>query len=406
MRAGAASADITPDDVRNTFVAGFGMGKRATGVHMPLRASAVYLEADDGQSVVLVSLDLVGLLKAWIDRIRARVTAIAGERVVVACTHTHAGPDTLGYWGPSFLKLFPISDGKNPAYMHALVDKVAACVDEAVQSAGDATLRAVSFDGDIAWSRNDRKGGARYDKLVAFAVDNAAGRVATVINYASHPETLWEHNTLLSPDFVGPLRQHIQARTGGEVAYFNGPLGAMLTPDCKAEFKDLDGRIAYIDTLGEDMATRVTEALAATDPVPVRTLEHAPRPVHVANDNWRYRLLERLGLVDVVTRDKGVDSIAHALSFGTVSMATFPGEPSPELGAEVAARMTGEHRMVVGLCEDEFGYILQPAQFDNDEYSYEQTMSLGRTTADTVVAAFGDFLSAPPTARDTPDVSA
>lgn len=396
MRAGAARADITPEDVRNTYVAGFGMSKRAKGVHMPLQATAVYIEADDGDGVVLVSLDLVGLLKVWIDRIRDRVTRIAGDRVVVACTHTHAGPDTLGYWGPSIFGVFPRSDGKNPAYMHRLVNTVAACVDQAVESAREATATAVSFEGDAGWARNDRNGGGRDDSVVAVAFDDARRRVATIVHYASHPETLWEHNTLLSPDFVGPLRRTIEEKVGGEVAFFNGPLGAMLTPDCHAGEKDIDARIAYIDTLGGEIGARVVAELDEASAFDVPTLNYTPRPVRLANTNWRYKLLERLGLVDVVTRkDGGVDSVAHTLTFGPVALATAPGEPCPELGARIKARMPGEHRLLVSLCEDEFGYILEPAMFDDKEYGYEQTMSLGRDTADTLIDALGDFLAAP-----------
>ena len=75
-------------------------------------------------------------------------------------------------------------------------------------------------------------------------------RIATVVNFAAHPETLWEFNTLLSPDYVGPLRARLESEVGGETVYLSGPLGAMLTPNVQADPKDVDGRITYIVEYG------------------------------------------------------------------------------------------------------------------------------------------------------------
>lgn len=402
LKAGAASVDITPADVRSTYMAGFGMGRRARGVHLPLRASAVYVASGDAE-LVLVSLDLVGLLKVWIDRIRDAVTEVAGDRVVVACTHTHAGPDTMGYWGPSILKVFPRSDGKNPAYMHRLVDLVAGCIDDAVQGARAVTMRLVSFEGDEGWTRNDRAGGGRYDHVVAAAFDADTHRVATVVNYASHPEALWEHNRLLSPDFVGPLRQRIGQRTGGEVVYLSGPLGAMLTPDCHAGERDVPDRIAFVEEMGRAVADATVDALADAVPIEAAPLVHDARSVVLGNENWRFRLLERLNLVDVVTRGREVATLLHTVRLGELSLVGAPGEVCPELGERIHRRMPGSHRMVVSLCEDEFGYVLEPRMFDDDEYGYEVTMSLGRGTADAIVDGYGDFLTAESDADPVPD---
>lgn len=393
LRAGAASVDITPSDVRGTFLAGFGMGRRAHGVHAPLMACATYVESDSG-SVVLVSLDLVGLLEVWVERIRAAVTEIAGSRVVVACTHTHSGPDTMGYWGPSILKVFPRSDGKNPMYMHELVDRVAGCVDAAVRGARPVTMRATDVAVDPSWTRNDREGGGRYDHCVALAFDDERRRVATLVNYASHPETLWEHNHLISPDYVGALRDGIAERTGGVTVFLQGPLGAMLTPNCSAAPKDVDARMEYADAMGDAIAEAVVRALDGAEASSDVEVEHRPAPIRFANTNWRFKLLERLGFVDVVTRGDSVTSRIHSVRIGEVEIVTAPGEVCPELGERIRAAMTGRYRVVVTLCEDEFGYMLEPSMFDEPEYGYEVTMSLGRATADTLLATYGALAAA------------
>ncbi len=393
LKAGAASVDITPDPVRGTYLAGFAMGRTATGVHMRLAATSLYL-TDGDEELVLVSADLTGLLRPWIERIRSRA-GIDGSKIVFACTHTHSAPDTMGYWGPSILKLFPRSDGKDPAYMFALVESVARCIDQAVANARDATLRVASFAVPEEWSRNDRKGGGRFDDAVAIGLDDDRGhRVATVLGYASHPEALWEDNREVSPDYPGHFREHIRTLTGGEALFFNGPLGAMLTPNVDPNAR-IEERKDYIERLGRFLAEETERRLAAVEPEAAATITHDVRPVRFGNTNWRFRLLERLGFVDVRTEGDTVESVVHTVRIGDIALATAPGEVCPELGRRLVDRLPGRHRWLIGLGEDEFGYMLEPAMFDDQEYSYEHTMSLGRETADALIAAYGDFLVEP-----------
>src|SRR5260370_4074220 len=105
IRAGAAKNAITPDlAARTVYLAGFGHNRIATAVHDPLYVSCLALQA--GQTVVLCAADLIGLFYDDVQKIREtfRTEAPAGSHLVVACTHVHEGPDTLGLWGPSALE--------------------------------------------------------------------------------------------------------------------------------------------------------------------------------------------------------------------------------------------------------------------------------------------------------------
>lgn len=399
MKAGAATADITPTDFSPIFLAGFGMGRRATGVHQSLSATAVALQTEGDLPVVIVSLDLVGLLHVWIERIRKRVTEVAGDRVIIACTHTHSGPDTMGYWGPSILGVFPRSDGKHPNYMRFLVERVAACIDDAVRALAPARATAASVEFDPSWCRNDRKGGGAYADLVAVRFDGEAGPVATVVNYASHPETLWEKNRRISPDFVGSLRAAIR-EAGGHLIYLSGPLGAMLTPNVDAS-ATIPEREAYANRLGTALASAVTSALEEGQSLDGDMVYHRAE-VRFANANWRFRLLERLHLVDVKTRNGTVTSYVHRLAIGTgLELVTAPGELCPESGRRLRDELTSEHAMIACLAEDEFGYILEPAMFDDREYRYETSMSLGRETVSRLFAAVKSLLPDSDVAEET-----
>ena len=94
LRAGAAQTDITPP--LGAFLAGLFHRRPAEDVDDPLHAKAVVLESG-GTRLALVVLDLIGLPRADVLRIRARVAerlGIPGEHVLIGCTHTHTGPST------------------------------------------------------------------------------------------------------------------------------------------------------------------------------------------------------------------------------------------------------------------------------------------------------------------------
>src|SRR5689334_2244947 len=82
----------------------------------------------DQQAFVLVVFDLIGLVRPDVEDMRA---ALAGRGVraelVVACTHTHSGPDTIGLGGPG-----PTVRGVGAAYMAALKQTIVAVAEEAL----------------------------------------------------------------------------------------------------------------------------------------------------------------------------------------------------------------------------------------------------------------------------------
>jgi len=79
-----------------------------------------------------------------------------------------------------------------------------------------------------------------------------------------HPETLWDDNPWLSPDYPGHFRAQVRARGGGEALFFSGPLGAMLTPNLERG-RPLADRVAFIERLGDDLAQLTLEQLATAD---------------------------------------------------------------------------------------------------------------------------------------------
>lgn len=396
LYAGAAAADITPTDLSNALLAGFGLERRAVGVLEPLEAGALYLRQGDVE-VALVTLDLVGFLRPWVERLRAR-TGFADPRNVVCCaTHTHSAPDMLGMWGRAWLRVIPRSSGIDPAYMELVTERAADAVRQARASARPARVRPASFEVPERWTRNDRQG-ARFDTATTLAVESADGvggeRIATVLNFASHPETLWSRNKQVSPDFPGAFRRRSRTLAGGVPLYFSGPLGAMLTPNVPVE-ASTDERRAYAETLGTTLAELTETALAAATPTgtDAPALAHTQRELSLASDNWRMRLAFRLGFLDPDVRKNRVHSEMHHVCLGGLEILTTPGEAVPEVGHQFRDRMHAAHRMLLCLCTDEIGYVLSPEMFDDERYKYEVTMSLGPDTAPALLNAATSLLS-------------
>lgn len=133
FRVGAARRVITPWlGSRPVYLAGFSRNRRATSVHDDLHARALAV-ANASTTFVIVSCDLIGLPRRDVLALRAAFAEQSSDpniTLIVACTHTHSGPDTIGLWGPN-----DATDGVNDDYMTFLHSEIVAAALEAVQPA-------------------------------------------------------------------------------------------------------------------------------------------------------------------------------------------------------------------------------------------------------------------------------
>ena len=114
-----------------------------------------------------------------------------------------------------------------------------------------------------------------------------------------------------------------------------------------------------------------------------------------------------------------IHSELGVLSLGSVTLALIPGEIFPELVSgqglsdgdpealkSIAARYGVERLLIVGLCNDELGYIIPPSDFllndelpyiestkdSEGENHYEETNSIGKEAAACIAKAFESAL--------------
>src|SRR3954449_4704568 len=87
LEVGFAEVDISPKvgvKDRPVYLAGFGHGREATGVNDPIMARAVVLSSGK-EKIALVSVDLVGLFHANVERARKLLPGF--RYVLVSSTH-------------------------------------------------------------------------------------------------------------------------------------------------------------------------------------------------------------------------------------------------------------------------------------------------------------------------------
>ena len=94
---GIAAVDITPQVAEFCSIR-MVPGKRCTGIHDRLRATALYLRAD-AAALLIISADSVQIPAAVVARIKAPMFEDHGlrpDQIVVSATHAHHTPDILG----------------------------------------------------------------------------------------------------------------------------------------------------------------------------------------------------------------------------------------------------------------------------------------------------------------------
>jgi len=237
----------------------------AAAQHDPLHARALYLR---GRSdCLIVSLDVCLIAPAQADAVRARLergTRVPRERILVACIHTHAGPDT---------GIAALAAGKPaPAAAAALLDTAVRAGEAAVASAGAARLAHARAEARIGANRT-RPDGPFDPELLVLRVDDARGApLAVLYSYGCHPTALGPENLAWSADWPWAAGQRIADALPGANPIFL--LGAHADVDPRTRgVKDLaeTGKtsgvgFAEVEELGREVGEAAARAALAAEP--------------------------------------------------------------------------------------------------------------------------------------------
>ena len=272
FRAGIATRNVTPDPLLPVS-GGVGPSNPVQKSEGELNVRALVYEQGDTR-VAIVSVDFLGFPAVLGDRIRAKVTGIKPENIVIGATHTHSAPDMYG---------FP--DGKGGfacdlKYIDRVVQSAADAINEAREKLQPATLKSAVgvAKGKIAYNYY---ADALYDQRchVLQAIGKDGKPIATLVNYAVHPEVLGADAGICSPDLIGPLYARLLERGGGVGLFMNSAQGGMVTADNRApggkEFRSYEECTRIGNVLADEALRLVAAAQAQEEP----NLFVASRPV-------------------------------------------------------------------------------------------------------------------------------
>lgn len=422
LRAGAAQTVITPDldNGRSVYLAGFGHDRLATGKHDDLTVRCLALGAGR-QTTVFCAVDLIGLFYEDVLAIRERFAPSAppGVFLIVAATHTHAGPDTLGLYGPR-----PLMSGVDQQYLHSVEDRVAATAMQAVRNMQPARIAFGRDDHPLLALLQgvDRPPIVKDPFLFAMRVSaRSTGRtIATLVNWSDHPEVLGRKNTEFTADYPHWVRAYMEQQFGGIALFFSGaigkvsPLGQVWLQDPATGAPAEDGTWLKAELLGIEVGRLAERALKNGSQVEIDAVSIRRQTVDVPIENQLFRAAVAAGVfadrrplytdgradAGMETRDvPGVGRIQVATGHdirtevdfvqlrsgnSTVAeIATVPGEIYPELvnggvtrypgadfpDASIESALRGEfsarYQFILGLGNDEIGYLIPKAEWDS-----------------------------------------
>lgn len=368
--ASAGKVEITP--TRSVYLAGYASNRKNTGVHDPLWARCLVMR-NGSQTVALISCDVIGISRYHGQKIRALVKSVPGPNVLIGATHTHSGPDTYGQWGPNFQ-----TSGVDKEWISDLYHKVAALVDNTAAKLQPARVKFANRDGLEKISYNARVRQILDTELGAMQIVDKNGQtIATLVNYACHPEILNNHQ--MTSDFPHWLRQRVEEKLGGIAIYMNGAQGGMVTADIQNEKSFPKGEAwPEAERIGLALADKTVEILVKAETVPNPPLVFQHREFQVPLQNERFKALISLRILPGEFAENGLlTTEVNRLKVGDAEFLTLPGEVLPNIGFFLKRHMKGHPRFLLGLTCDALGYILTPEDYGLQLYSYETSVCVG-----------------------------
>lgn len=381
FRAGIATRNVTPDPLLPVS-GGVGPSNPVQKSEGELNVRALVYEQGDTR-VAIVSVDFLGFPAVLGDRIRAKVTGIKPENIVIGATHTHSAPDMYG---------FP--DGKGGfacdlKYIDRVVQSAADAINEAREKLQPAALKSAVgvAKGKIAYNYY---ADALYDQRchVLQAIGKDGKPIATLVNYAVHPEVIGSDAGICSPDLVGPLYARLLEKGGGVGLFMNSAQGGMVTADNRApggkEFRSYEECTRIGNVLADEALRLIAAAPVQEDPKLFVASRQVEFPVE---SKMLLEITKNSPLGYPAPKDGNrITTRINLINLGTSQILTIPGEALPNIGFYLKRKMHGTNNLLFGLTNDALGYMLTKVDFNSfRRYDYVSRTSLGEMTGEILI---------------------
>ncbi len=328
MKIGFAKTDVTPRI--GVELSGFGpfILRRSVGVRDRLWARAMAVE-QNGERLVLVSCDLIGVTADIARKVRELVrekTGLAPERLMVACSHTHSGPNGGRYtgWG-----------APDEPYIELLPDRIARAALDAIASLRDAELRRATvpcegiglnrqYDQDAPPLEDVLRDDWRpakpelTDTVCQVLTATAGGKLIGFVSYfGCHPVVCCSETRFIHGDYAGVATNLIEREHPGSVGLFlqgaNGDVNA-----CCVHKPETESLLA-LDVVAGRFARSIRRGLAEAAPIRVDSLTAASREKAFSRKPFRLEKLKALlAEQEAIIHAPGASDADHPVRMATV----------------------------------------------------------------------------------------
>ena len=377
---GIARCNVTPPVGIYHRMWGAALEDQASGIHRPLTATAMAIQPEGStnpaERQIIICLDHVLLRPREMQEIldhTSRLTGIPEEQILVAFSHTHGGGhlvrDRAHLPGGELIG----------SYLDELPGKLAMASLTAIASLQPVVMTYATTTCTMGHQRDyydEQKDiyvcgfnpeGECDNSLLAIRVTDRCDRtVATIVNYGCHPTTLAWENTLISPDYIGALREVVEMATNAPCAFLLSPCGDVGPRD------GYTGDVRIADKNGRQVGYAVLSALESL-PKPGEDHHYIGPVISGATlGSWRFKAQEP---------DRVESSRKYEYSHQPIDLNYLPGLPTMAEAerqfadlqeAERAALESGDQdrlRDVRAMCErsrrqlDRLRYLPQHEQY-------------------------------------------
>jgi neutral ceramidase len=366
LQAGFGGSNITPSVP--LMLAGFGDRTiPAQEIHDDLQARALYLE-DGNIRLCLVVCDLLGMSVEFSDPVRREVATaldVELEAVLLACTHTHSGPNTMK-GGESLGWATP------EGYDEVLVDGCRAAALVARDNSEPAKLhfgRALLSEG-LSVNRRGHPYEPWFAMLDVRRPDSS--RIGVVANFSIHPVSLGPEWLEVSCDWVGPFRAALERDAGGTAILLSGALGDINPPGWE-DYHGPGGVFGATESLGRNIAAEAAALLPHCEPINGTIAIAASRNIEIP--------VSPTPLADLAGIQDRTEVELIEWSIGDVRLVSIPGEAFHAFGREVD-ETRGARALLAGLSPNWHGYLPRPFGA-----GYEEAVSFGEPAVEAIFKA-------------------
>ncbi|MEM3019184.1 MAG: neutral/alkaline non-lysosomal ceramidase N-terminal domain-containing protein [Candidatus Bathyarchaeia archaeon] len=379
------------------------------GLNDGLYAKALVLN-DGRTTAILIVADVLTLPSEIVDGVRASVRrnlGVSPTNVMVAATHTHSGPETLGIFTS-------LEDPLLRAYMKVLEAHLSGVASMAFNKTAEASFGVGKGRVRIGFNRRKPEGPVD-EELGVIRLDGTLGvPKAALVNYSCHPVVLGSENLLISADYPGFMNRTLEGAMGGDFTsiFTNGADGDVNPISCKGyachgSFRDAQrlGSIlageaikvlqesetfhdACIRTssevqwivLGEPPIAEAERSLKDEE----ERLEELRRKGAPQEDLARHEAILRyylrnLELLRKEPKEMKVPIEVQIITINDVALIGVPGELFVEIGLEIKAKSPLKNTFIVGYAGGYVGYM--PTRKAFEEGGYEPTRTWWNRTS-------------------------